>query len=196
MPSMFDRRKPRPDMSPMELKIMKTLIDGPRTEKYMVAKVGKLALAKAEKADIVSKRCDGKYVLPEHMLIDHRKSWNELTEVEIDYFIGLLLNKNVVIRPILPMLTTSPLVCVIRTTGSWFCPTIQWKIAKTLQDKHGIILTYDEESGYKGRTPMFSAKGSNACELICRLALAREEPYDINYHEATADWENNKDYPN
>jgi hypothetical protein len=127
----------------------------------------------------------GSYDIPEFMLRNRTKDWKDLLLHEVDYFAALLLGYDPVLEPIVPGMLSSPIVCLNRHTGSWLTPTAQWGLAEKLVDKKRIIIEQDKsDNTHTARTSLHAFKHQHVCVAVSQVALARDEPYAIDYTNA------------
>jgi hypothetical protein len=183
---MFRNRETPPTTSDKEKELLE-LVAGGVNLKYSIfdKKIPGSVVRRAIAREILGQVGTRLYV-PEYMLVNTKRRWNDLSDVEADYFAAKLLGLDVVIEPIVDGLLKSPLVCVNKSTGSWICPTADWDLAHRLASERRVSAKRVKPRLCQAETTTHTLTHRSMCLAMVFVALAREEPYDIDYKNATA----------
>lgn len=109
------------------------------------------------------------------------KSVHDLTEEQLDFFVGRAVGKDVYLVPILPGLPEKGLQCV-DAEGKPYQPTVDWVEASRIKGERGINLLYPPPTQpWIAETPSIRISDKNPCLAICRCLLALVHGLDESY---------------
>lgn len=182
---MFRKRTEPPELSDKEKELLQAIAEGINTKFGIYERFNSWSITRRAIAKKIIGDDKGRLFVPEFMLVNHKKKWNELSLEEADYFAAKMLGLDVVLEPVVEGLLESPVVCVNRNTGSWVCPTADWSYAEKLQQHRLLTWNGDYKNEYIVCSPTHEYRHKKLCTAIVYAALARDEPYVIDYTDAT-----------
>lgn len=156
---------------------------GPTLEKTLIEHFSKYAIEVAVQEGFVEES-GTHYSLSKRGACGIEKSVHDLSEVELDFFVGRAVGKEVFLRPFVPSMPELGMDCL--EGNAPYTPTVSWEEARRLMNERGVRLLFPPPAHpWVAETPNIKVEAPNPCLAICKCVLASTHGLSETY---LCDW--------